>query len=255
MLTALRCRLRRVTRSAQSGTSLTELLVAMVLMSIFGALTVRLFVTVDQSTRSSTDRAINSASAGAVMQSWAQYLRVADGTTPGSNSNRFEWFTGSDVLFYADLFNRTTSGSGVASTSGATILWLRLDSKGVLIEEQFPSTAVQGAAPAACRRLLNQVTGGGTATLQLFTPYDAGGNDLTGLFVGGKLGTAPTPSSGCQNLPVTPPSQAKKQDPTAAANLPNIARVSIDFSVTDTKKQHGIEFSSVVTLPVLGGAI
>jgi hypothetical protein len=87
-----------------------------------------------------------------------------------------------------------------------------------------------------------------TAT-RLFTAYDVNGNDLSSQ----NLGAAPTASFGCKNLPVTVPSQTNKPDPTAAANLPNVARISMDFIVTDTKKKHGIEFNSVVTLPVLGG--
>jgi hypothetical protein len=57
------------------------------------------------------------------------------------------------------------------------------------------------------------------------------------------------------HLPVTVPSKSSQPDATAAANLPNVGRFAIDFSVPDSKRQHGIQFSSVVMLPVLGGAI
>ena len=245
MLIRLSARLRAA-RARDDGWSLAELLVAMVLMSIFGALTARLFITVDTSSAESTDRSINSASAGAVMQAWTEYLRVADGTTPGSSSNRFEWITANDMVFYANLFNRATTGSGVTTTGGATMVWLRLDSKGVLIEEQFPATATLGTNPTRCRRLLGSVT-----ATRLFTPYDSNGNDLSAQ----NLGTASGAGPGCQKLPVTVPSQLKKPDPVAAANLPNVSRIAIDFVVPDSRKKHGIEFNSVVTLPTLGGAI
>jgi hypothetical protein len=218
----------------------------MTLMSIFGLLTARLFVIVESSASGSTDRSINSASAGAITQAWAEYLRVADGTTPGSSSNRFEWIGANSMVFYADLFNRATSGNGLGSTTGATMVWLRLDSNGVLIEEQFPSTAAQGTAPTNCRRLLAAVT-----TTRLFTAYDGLGNDLSAQ----DLGTPPTVGPGCQVLPVTVPSQTKKPDPVAAANLPNVSSIAIDFLVPDSRNKHTIEFKSVVTLPTLGGAI
>jgi prepilin-type N-terminal cleavage/methylation domain-containing protein len=253
MLTALRRRYR-ARHDSDAGFSLAELLVAMVIMSILGALTAKLFVSVDNSSAMSTDRSINSASAGAVMQAWTEYLRVADGLTPGSTTNRIEWLTAPDqnglganeMVFYADLFNRTTTGSGLSATNAPTMIWLRLDGKGVLIEEQFSSTAVQGASPTRCRRLLSGVT-----TTRLFTPYDASGHDLSTQ----NLGTASGAGNGCQNLPVTVPSQQRHPDATAAANLPNVSRISIDFVVPDSRKKHAIEFNSVVTLPTLGGSI
>jgi prepilin-type N-terminal cleavage/methylation domain-containing protein len=245
MLTALRRRYR-ARHDSDAGFSLAELLVAMVIMSIFGALTAKLFVSVDNSSAMSTDRSINSASAGAVMQAWTEYLRVADGLTAGSTTNRIEWVTANEMVFYADLFNRTTTGSGLSATNAPTMIWLRLDGKGVLMEEQFSSTAAQGASPARCRRLLSSVT-----ATRLFTPYDASGNDLSTQ----NLGTASGAGNGCQNLPVTVPSQQKKPDATAAANLPNVSRISIDFVVPDSRKRHAIEFNSVVTLPTLGGSI
>ena len=245
MLTRLRTRLQAA-RQDDGGWSIAELLVAMVLMSIFGLLTARLFVTVESSASGSTDRSINSASAASVTNGWAEYLRVADGTTPGSSSNRFEWITANDMLFYANLFNRGTTGGGLSTTTGATMIWLRLDSKGVLIEEQFPSNAAFGASPTRCRRLL-----GGVTTSRLFTPFDLNGHDLSTQ----DLGTAPVASAGCRTLPVTVPSQTKKPDAVAAANLPNVSTIQIDFVVPDSRKKHGIEFKSVVTLPTLGGAI
>ena len=244
MLSRLAGRMKH--RHDDSGISLIELVVSMVLMAILGLVTARLFITVDSSSRSSTDRAINAASAGAVTLAWSNYLRVADGTTAGSTSNRIEWLTATDMLFYADLSNRSVTGSGVNTTGTPTMMWLRLDTNKVLIEEQFASNAAVGAVPTACRRLLGNVT-----AAQLFTASDSTGNPMTSQ----DLGSAPTPSAGCQNLPVTVPSRQSKPDATAAANLPNVASVGIDFTVADTQNQHSIEFSSVGTLPLLGGSL
>jgi len=229
-----------------AGVTLIELVTSMVLMASLGLITARFFLTVDSSSTAYTDRAVNATSAGTVTLAWTNYLRVADGTNAGSTSNRIEWLTATDMLFYADINNRSVTGSGVNTTNPPTMMWLRLDSKGVLIEEQFPSTAASGASPTACRRLLSKVTAS-----QLFTASDSGGIPMSSM----DLGSAPTPSAGCQHLPVTVPSRQSKPDATAVANLPNVASVAIDFIVADTKNQHSIEFSSVATLPLLGGSL
>jgi len=238
------CARRKLART-DAGVSLIELLVSMVLMAVLGLITARFFITVDSSSTASTDRAVNTASAGAVMLAWTNYLRVADGTTAGSTSNRIEWLTATDMLFYADLSNRSVTGSGVNTTGAPTMIWLRLDTNKVLVEEQFASNAASGATPTACRRLLGNVT-----VTQLFTASNTAGNGMTGQ----DLGSAPPASAGCQHLPVTVPSRQSKPDATAAANLPNVGSVAIDFTVADTANKHSIQFTSVATLPSLGGS-
>lgn len=241
----------RLRRRDDVGVSLIELLVAMGLMTILGAITARLFITVNSSASATTDRAVNATSAGALMQAWDGYLRVADGTTPGSLTNRFEWLTANDALFYADINNRATSGTGLTSTGSATMVWLRLDSNNALIEEQFPQNAAKGAQPTRCRRLLaNASPGDGDTITRLFTAINPLGSDMNSL----DLGTAPTPTAGCQALPVTVPSQANNPDPAATANLANVTQVRINFIVVDSAKSHPIGFSSWATLPTLGGA-
>ena len=233
-------------RGADAGITLMELLVAMVLNSIIGALTLILFVAVDDSSGASTDRAVNTASARNAIQSWTAYLRVADGTTPGVITNRFEWLTSNDILFYADLFNRTATDAGVPAVQPPTMMWLRRDSKGALVEEQFPYNAIAGQAPSQCRTLVPSVS---TTAGALFTPFDSSGTPLTT----GSLGTAPASSAGCRALPVTVPSQTKHPDGTVVTNLQNVAAVSIDFVVRDTKNKHPLEFSSQAVLPAVWG--
>lgn len=227
--------------SRDAGVSLTEMIVAMTLATILGAITLQLFITVSDSSASSTDRAVNTAQARNTMQAWSGYLHVADGTTAGSASTRFEWLTAGDLLFYASLANRA---GGLNTTAAPTMIWLRRDSVGNLVEEQFPSSAASGATWTVCR-----VLGLKVAAATLFTPYDANGNGLSSA----GLGTAPTATAGCQALPVTVPSRSGAQDGVAVANLTTVASVGIGFTMSDSKGQHAQEFSSVATLPTLGG--
>src|SRR6185437_16997856 len=118
-----------------AGVSLTELLVAMGLATILGAITMQLFVYVDNSTASTTDRTVATAQARNTLQAWSGYLHVSDGSTAGSVSTRFEWLTASDMAFYANLNNR--AGDASTAPTAPRMYWLRIDANGHLVEEQF----------------------------------------------------------------------------------------------------------------------
>jgi hypothetical protein len=240
----IRRRLQAVRSSGDAGITLMELVVAMALNVLIGALTVGIFLQVNDSSDTSIDRSVGTASARNAIQSWTAYLRVADGKTAGVKTNRIEWLTDDDMLFYADLYNRSVSN--LDATGAPTMMWLRLDSAGALVEEQFPSTAAAGTAPTVCRTL---ATGVSTPGYALFTGYDSDGADMTGL----ALGAAPPASAGCVPLPVTVPSQTAHPDLTAQTNLQNVTSVVIDFVVRDTHGEHPIEFNSQAVLPALGG--
>jgi hypothetical protein len=237
-------RLRAALSGSDSGITLTELIVTMGLSTLIGAMTLGVVVAIDSSSASTTDRTISSSSARTTIQAWTGYLRVTDGSTAGLRSNRVEWLTDKDMLFYADLGNR--SMNTVATTSPPTMVWLRLDTTGSLVEELFTSTAASGASPTACRILVYNVT---TPSTALFTGVDASGASLSTQ----NLGTAPTASAGCKPLPVTVPSRTNHPDLVAQANLQNVSSVSIDFVVRDTSNGHPIEFHSQAVLPNLGG--
>jgi Tfp pilus assembly protein PilW len=244
----------RAASSNDAGISLAELLVAMALATIIGAMTMVTFVNVSDSTAATTDRVIGSSQARNTLQSWTGYLRVADGTTAGSTTNRFEWLTGTDVLFYADLKNRTASADTVTAP---TMIWLRLDSASRLVEEQFSSTAAAGAHWTTCRALADSATAPETDLRSgLFTASDTTGATLTPTTIGAgvDLGAAPTASAGCQPLPVTVPSApiGGVVDPVAVVNLQSVGSVEIAFTMTDTKGKHPLEFDSVATVPTLG---
>jgi Tfp pilus assembly protein PilW len=241
----IRRRLRAVRARRDAGITLMELVVAMALNVVIGALTVAIFLDVNDSTDASIDRSVSTASARNAIQDWTAYLRVADGKTAGVKTHRIEWLTNNDMMFYADLYNRSVTN--LATTGAPTMMWLRLDRAGALVEEQFASTATAGTAPKVCRTLATDVSTPGGA---LFTGYDSDGASMSGQ----NLGSAPTTAAaGCVSLPVTVPSLQSHPDLTAQANLENVTSVLIDFVVTDTKGAHPIEFTSQAVLPALGG--
>jgi hypothetical protein len=244
MLTALRHRLARVHATRDAGISLMELVMAMTLSVILGAITSVLLIGVDSSTAASTDRAIDSGKAHNVLQAWTSYLQVSDGPAPGSVVNRFEWFTASSVMFYSDLFNRSQGSLG--STSAPTLVWLRLDSAGQLVEEQFNPAPTSFPASATTCRVLSS----GASASKLFTPYNSSGIDISSL----GLGTAQSVGTGCVRIPSALPSQAQHPDQTTAGNLQSIYTVGINFSLQDSGKAHPIQFSAVAALPVLAGS-
>jgi prepilin-type N-terminal cleavage/methylation domain-containing protein len=231
-------RLRAMRLRSDAGMSLTELLVAMALSTIIGAMTLGLFVKMTDTTTRSTDRTTDSAAARTTIQAWTGYLRVADGPVAGSRVSRIEWLTSNDMLFYADLNNRS---GAVGATSAPTMIWLRRDTKNNLIEEQFPGTAALGATPTRCRALAGRIVG----SVAVFNGEDSKYRPVS-------AGQAPTPSAGCQKLPVTVPSQQRNPNLAAQAALQNVYLVEIVFTITDSLGKHPIEFRSQAVLPSLG---
>lgn len=242
-MSAILSRLRALLRRGDAGVTLTELVVSMGLFTIVGVLTLGLMININTSTASTTDRTISSSSARNAILAWTAYLRVADGTTAGSRTNRIEWLTAKDMLFYADLNNRSIDTPG--TTSAPTMVWLRLDTAGNLVEEKFVSTAAQGATPTSCRSLVSHVS---TPSTSLFSAIDANGNAVA------PQGTAPVVAAGCQHLPVTVNSHLQHPNLTVQTNLSNVNTVSIDFVVRDTRGAHPLEFTSQAVLPALGGS-
>jgi type II secretory pathway component PulJ len=243
MLKGLLRRARRLVRT-DDGVTLMELVVAMTLSTALGALTLFLFISVSNSSDATNDRTINTASARNTLEAWSGYLQVSDGTSAGNGTNRFEYLAPNDMLFYADLNNRNNT----TGTTAPTMMWLRIDSKGNLVEEQFASTAVSGSSWSTCRVIAIQATAGITDLPQLFTAKSASGNT----FSSGSLGSAPTSGVGCQVLPQTPPSAQGQLSSVVSTNLQTVRTVEIAFTIVDSQGKHPLEFDSVVTLPVLG---
>lgn len=232
----------RAAASQDDGITLTELIVAMTLSVILGAVTMTMFVNVSNSSASTTDRTIGANQARSVLQAWSIYLHVADGpTAAGSSSHRFEWITPTSMLFYADLGNRQGGAGGTGPATPPTMIWLRLDTAQQLVEEQFTSSSATypgtyGTAYSTCRILADHVTS------TTFTGYASTGSGSWGSSL------APT-GAGCLALT----GSVSQTDPTANSALPNVTSVGIDFTVIDLARTHTQEYSSVITLPALGG--
>jgi type II secretory pathway pseudopilin PulG len=243
-----RVRILNAPEDHDTGISLVELLVAMALSVILGAVTMTLFVQISSAANDTTDRAIHSSQARSTLQAWGSYLQVADDpSASGTGVSRFEWFTSSSVLFYSDLHNRDGS---LATTNAPTMIWLRLDAAGQLVEERFPATpSSYPASPVVCRIVGFKVT-----ATKLFTPYDALGHDLTPTDPNStSFGTSPAVGSGCQPLPSAPPSKVNKPDTSVIANLEGISSVTISFTAWDARNAHPLSFISSLSLPIVAG--
>jgi hypothetical protein len=225
-------RWRRLRASAQAGLTLAELVVSMGLTTVIGAMALTLFVNINTSSGDTTDRSILVGQARDVLQAWSGYLQVADGTTAGATSHRIEWLTSTDLLFHADIDNRSTTAT-VAATA-PDVVWLRLYGS-QLVEER------SHGGSTTCRTLADHVT-----VTSLFTAYDSTGTSMASQ----DLGTAPSASGRCAGLP-----SSYGQSATSIANLQNVSDVKIDFSITDTRGDRTQEFTSTVALPSLGGAL
>jgi prepilin-type N-terminal cleavage/methylation domain-containing protein len=220
-----------------AGVTLIEMVVGMTLAAILGALTLTMVVAITNSASASTDRVIGAAQARTTLQAWASYLRVADGTTPGSPSHRFEWITGTDMLFYADLNTRTAQ----AAATAPVMVWLRSDTSKQLVEEQFAFDTTVGAyprTPKICRILATNV---GSLT---FTPYTASSSDTD---FGGSL--APS-GSGCLSLTRS----VTQSDATANSTLAKIVSVGVDMVVTNSTGGASQEYQTLATVPSLMGS-
>lgn len=235
MLTGVRARLRTVRCGADAGVTLVELLVGMALSTIIAAMTLALFVNVNDSTQGSTDRAIVGAQARTVLQSWTSYLHVADGPTYGNPSHRFEWITSTEMLFYADLGNRASSSAD--AVTAPTTVWLRLTG-GRLIEELFNYGST---TPKACRILADHVT-----SSALFTASDLTYTPMPTEQLGAPLAVG---GPGCTELPPS----VSQTDLGAVARLQQVARIEIDFSVTDTRGKRTLPFRATADVPTLLG--
>lgn len=219
-----------------AGVSLVEMIVGMTLSVILGAVTLAMVVAVNDSASATNYRVFGAAQARTALQAWSSYLRVADGITPGSPAHRFEWVTPTSTLFYADLNNRT----GLTQTTSPVRIWLRLDSSGNLVEEQFSYNTASGAypsQPSVCRVLASRVSS------LTFTAYTSSSSDTD-------FGASLAPSgSGC--LSIT--GSVSQTDGVANSTLAKVASVSIDVIVSDLTGRTQ-EYSTAATIPVLMGS-
>jgi type II secretory pathway pseudopilin PulG len=100
-----------------AGISLTELVVAMALTTIVGAMTLSFFLSSGRAANRTTDASLTTAQARLALTSVSTLLRLADTPTvqAGYSTARFEQITSSQVTFYSnDNANRSGTGSRTA---------------------------------------------------------------------------------------------------------------------------------------------
>jgi type II secretory pathway pseudopilin PulG len=255
----LRRRLRRATGDDR-GITLVELMVAMGLSTILGAITLTVFVSANNSVNATADGLVGSASARNVLQSWASLIQTADAapvtssgvattTCPtGTTSHRFEWLTGTETLFYSDVANR--SGSSISCTP-PTLIWLGLRA-GVLYEVHYTVAVGSSTWSLVDCRILSDSHSATVTAGTLFTPNP--GQVLYSVDYGSSFaaGTAFAAMTSCTNAPASM-SLASVSDTDATANnsLSQLTSVGIDFTVSDSTGQDSQAYDS--TVAVLGG--
>lgn len=254
-------RLRARIEQRDAGVTLVELLVTLGLATIVGTMTLLLFTSANASVNATTDRIVGTADARTVLQSWQALLQSADvapatngsgaatGSCPsGSTTHRFEWLTNTEVAFYADLANRSASGT---TCTPPTLIWLGLRN-GQLIEGEYAvSTGGTTFSLSTCLALTDQASAK-VSTNSLFTPNP--GQVLFSVDYGATFAatTGFASTTSCATMP-TSVSVTGMLDTDAAANnaLAQMRTVGIDFTVSDSTGAHTQNFDA--TVPILGG--
>jgi len=221
MLTAIARRRRQMMRRdrADLGVSLIELVVAMGLMTVIGAMTLAFFISMNTADSRTVDANISTAGARNALESWTRVLTLADSSqTAGLGSGRFEQITPTTAIFFANMNSNRASTS--AARTAPTKVFLSLEG-GQLVERDYaplssiaPSTYPgYPGSPTQTRYLASDVVISGW----LFTPY--------------VVGTPPSISEPNDCAAGAPGLCAGVGVPEADAILPTIVRVDIAFTV------------------------
>jgi hypothetical protein len=224
------------------------------LATVIGTITLLVFTSTSSAVNATGDAYVASSSARATLQSWQTLLAAADApqttnTCPtGTTSHRFEWLTGSETLFYADLGNRAADGT----CTPQTMVWLALRNS-ALLEARYSVTA---GSPTYRLTLCRTLAGAPHATVSagtLFTPDP--GTVLGSVDYGASFAasTAFAHVTSCATAPSSVQASAVSDTDTTANNaLAQVTSVGIDFTVTDQTGKHAQTYDTTVT--VLAGA-
>ena len=254
-------RLRRLLR-ADDGVTLMELLVAMGITTILGAVTLTFFVTTQNSGYKSMVTNQSTAEARIALDSWTSLLRVAGWLDPTAKTDRFEEITPTKVVFYANLDNRTTADQTVGAPTKVALMLRTTNAatgEGQLVEVIF---GADNTTPTSVRQLAFDVLPTGGPGHAVFQPYTETGGpiDVTtpGCLSGGTpqaglcLQTLPAnagmvdPQIGAGSLAVS--SGPLRGYPDAAVDvdstLADIGGITIDFTTTDPGHTTMLNFTS-----------
>lgn len=152
------------TERDDAGFTLLELMIAMALLSLIGAMTIAFFVGMNTSTKTTIDTNVATAQARATLQSWTTMLSLADSpSAAGTGAGRFVEVTPTTVVFYSNIdANRALDNS---ARSAPRKIALSLEN-GELVERDYSETS---GALTATRHLVQGVTR--TDGRWIFTPY------------------------------------------------------------------------------------
>lgn len=257
MLTLLRRRLR-----ADDGITLVELLVAMTVTTILGALTIIFFVSAEHSGNKSILTNQSTADARNTLDSWTSLLRVAGWLDPTAKTDRFEEITPTKIVFYANLNNRSTADQTVGAPTKVALMLRTTNAatgEGQLIQVIFKS---DNTTPESVRELAFDVTPTGGPGHAIFQPYTETGGAIDVTTPGCLSGGTPQPGLCLQTLPanagmvdpqvgagaLTVSSGALRGYPDALVDvdttLADIGGITIDFTATDSMQSDPLEFRS-----------
>ena len=252
MLSFLRRRLRAVA-SGDGGMSLIELLVAMVLSTLVGAMTLMTFISASSASSTTGDRLLGTANARVALQSWQSLIQVADAPpsgvagacSTGATAHRFEWITLTDILFYAGVDNRAGDGT----CTPPQLVWLALRNS-TLLEAHYTYSSGTWGSPLC--RTLTQPPHSTVTSSTLFTPNPSQVMVLPDL---GQAFATSSPFATVTSCASIPPSflagAVSDTDTTANNTLAQVNTIGIDFVLADQTDNHTQSFDTTAT--VYGG--
>jgi hypothetical protein len=198
------------------GVSLIELVMAMGLMTVMGAMTLTFFISLSSASTKTVNGNVGTSSARGVLEAWTRLLSLADSpSTAGGGTGRFVQLTPTSAIFYANVNNNRATNSGVRTAP--TKISLALEN-GQLVERDYaPLSSTAPSAypglPTSTQYLARDVTTSGW----LFTPY--------------VLGTPPTVKEPNDCSAGTAGLCAGVGIAEADAILPTVVRVDLSFTV------------------------
>ena len=225
-----RGRHRRGTRlHGDAGMSMIELITAMAVSSILGAMTLFVFVSLNSASSSSVDRSLSATQARVILSSWSGLLQVAESPLRDTDEfPAFEKITSTAVTFYASVNNRSTTSTAFTLPTRVSLF----TEDGDVIEERFQPTATGWPTTPTVRRVLAE-----SAQLH-FDAVDASGVPVGQLGAGydtycRTTGSGSTLYSGLCSTAACAESAACAGVTGADALLARVATVRISLTVTD----------------------
>lgn len=209
-----------------AGMTVIELVVAMVLTTIVAAMSLAFFVNSLGASTTTTNTTTDTSLARNTLDSWTALIRLADSPqVSGTSADRFEQIGPSDLVFYANINNRTALGARTAPVK----IWLSYTGS-QLIERRYladnpnadptistptystyPNTPVSTTIKVGCASGTTTCATPGAVSAASFTAYYTKTGCLSGNLSAGNLCTV---------------------DPAATPSLQDAVAVGISISIT-----------------------